>query len=405
MLFAAILDSGAVAAHEPEPRTPPQAETGNCVGALPIVVASDTAAQSDMYSAVTLAGALGTECIILAGERDEPFPATELECLDAAAPGGYVVGGKTAVPDHKLSDRKVTRISGADRWETARAVGAEVQRVLATLDDTARKRNAGTGTGTAGNRGCGDAADQPDRTPAVPVLEIESDMTWRQLIEAIAAKSETACIDDALGDELPDDLLDDMLDFTLFAPVGWPTVGPESSGRGADDERWPHEMWRCMAPETATAVYLSAYIRTEGLLTGIYGPADTDCISGLAHHQDLSETAARVLTREAALDDIELAEFLGELDERTTDLVVWCFPQLAEAGIAIAISDIYESLFEYTLSQQELDCMVDAAFEEARRTDFDFSAALEDDLDDDFEEQFINVIFAGADTCVSADNQ
>ena len=151
--LATGLTAQPAAAHEPEPRTPPQAETGNCVGALPIVVASDTAAQSDMYSAVTLAGAVGTECIILAGARNEPFPASELECLEAAASKGYVVGGTAAVPESKISGRSLKRISGADRWATARVGGAEVQRVLADLDDAARKRNAGTGT--AGTRGCG----------------------------------------------------------------------------------------------------------------------------------------------------------------------------------------------------------------------------------------------------------
>lgn len=108
-----------------------------------------------MYSAVTLAGALGTECVILAGARRESFPSAELECLDVAGSGGYVVGGTAAVPTSKIAGRSLRRIAGSDRWETAQAVGAEVQRVLATLDDAARKRNAGTGK--AGTRGCGGA--------------------------------------------------------------------------------------------------------------------------------------------------------------------------------------------------------------------------------------------------------
>ncbi len=162
LIAATTLYSAPAAAHEPSPRTPPQTKTGNCIGALPIVVASDAAAQSDMYSAVTLAGALGTDCIILAGGRDEPFPASELECLDAAASGGYVVGGTGAVPGSKISGRSLRRISGADRWKTAQAVGAEVQRVLATLDDAARKRNAGTGT--ASSRGCGTTASSDSQS-------------------------------------------------------------------------------------------------------------------------------------------------------------------------------------------------------------------------------------------------
>jgi len=163
MLVPAFLQQPA-AAHEPPPRTPPIAKTGNCVGALPIVVASDAAAQSDMYSAVTLAGALGTECLVLAGARGEPFPADELDCLDVAGVGGYVVGGTGAVPSAKLTGRSLKRIAGSDRWETAAAVGAEVQRVLGTLDDAARKRNAGTGK--AGTRGCGSDASSDSSTDA-----------------------------------------------------------------------------------------------------------------------------------------------------------------------------------------------------------------------------------------------
>ena len=42
----------------------------DCTGDIPVVVGSDAKAQSDIYSAVTLAGVLGTDCVILAGPRD-----------------------------------------------------------------------------------------------------------------------------------------------------------------------------------------------------------------------------------------------------------------------------------------------------------------------------------------------
>lgn len=156
-LIATVVVVPPAAAHDPAPRTPPQAKTGNCVGALPIVVASDAGAQSDMYSAVTLAGALGTKCIILAGARGGAFPAAEFECLKAAASGGYVVGGTSAVPNSKLAGRAMTRIAGNDRWATAEKVGQEVQRVLGTLSAAARQRNAGT-PAPGGGRGCGSSS-------------------------------------------------------------------------------------------------------------------------------------------------------------------------------------------------------------------------------------------------------
>ncbi len=59
---------------------------------VPIVVGSDDAAQSDIYSAVTLAGVLDTSCIVLAGPRDGPMPAAQRARLDAAQAGGWIVG-------------------------------------------------------------------------------------------------------------------------------------------------------------------------------------------------------------------------------------------------------------------------------------------------------------------------
>ncbi|WP_419552651.1 hypothetical protein [Candidatus Poriferisodalis sp.] len=102
----------------------------DCADDVPIVVSSDVRAQSDIYSAVTLAGVVGTDCIVLAGPRDGDMPATQRARLDAAAAGGYVLGGLTAVPAEKVANRGMTRIAEADRWATARLVGDEA-RVLA----------------------------------------------------------------------------------------------------------------------------------------------------------------------------------------------------------------------------------------------------------------------------------
>ena len=101
--------------------------TTDCTGDVPIVAASDDAAQSDLYSAVTLAGVIGTDCIVLAGARDESMPSAQRTRLDAAAPGGFIVGGRTAVPDAKLASREMTRLAGADRWNTAQLVGAKTR--------------------------------------------------------------------------------------------------------------------------------------------------------------------------------------------------------------------------------------------------------------------------------------
>ncbi len=96
----------------------------DCAGQTAVVAASDAAAQSDLYSAVTLAGALGSRCAILAGARTEPIPTDQLLRLDAAAGTVHVVGGLAAVPAVKIAGYRIERIAGADRWATAAQVGA-----------------------------------------------------------------------------------------------------------------------------------------------------------------------------------------------------------------------------------------------------------------------------------------
>ena len=120
------------------PVLPPPEVLGDCTDAVPVIVASDADAQSDIYSAVTLAGLLAeTSCIVLAGDRDEPFPGDQLRRLATAAAGGYVVGGPAAVSDAKLGGRDMTRVYGADRWQTATAVGAVAAALAAGEDPSA----------------------------------------------------------------------------------------------------------------------------------------------------------------------------------------------------------------------------------------------------------------------------
>ena len=134
------------------PVLPPPEVLGDCTDAVPVIVASDADAQSDIYSAVTLVGVLAEKsCIVLAGGRDEPFPRNQLRRLATAAAGGYVVGGPAAVSSVKLAGRDMTRVYGADRWETATAVGA-VAAALAAGEDSS---------------GPDDTDDEPDdNTPA-----------------------------------------------------------------------------------------------------------------------------------------------------------------------------------------------------------------------------------------------
>ncbi|WP_420623985.1 hypothetical protein [Candidatus Poriferisodalis sp.] len=102
-------------------------DTTDCTDNVPILVASDAAAESDLYSAVTLAGAIGTDCIVRAGARSESISADQMARLDASAGGGFIVGGMSAVPEAKVAGRDMTRLAGTDRWHTACLVGDQAR--------------------------------------------------------------------------------------------------------------------------------------------------------------------------------------------------------------------------------------------------------------------------------------
>lgn len=94
-----------------------------CAGAVPVAVASDASAQSDIYAAVTLAGVVGTSCLVDAGHRYGSMPVAGKAALLDSAASGYVVGGTASVGNHKIAGMQLQRLTGSDRWETARNVG------------------------------------------------------------------------------------------------------------------------------------------------------------------------------------------------------------------------------------------------------------------------------------------
>ncbi len=128
-LLPVVLDASAARASTGEVRWPSGMDL--CAGDTAVVAASDYAAQSDVYSAVTLAGVVGSQCLVDAGARGAPMPDASQALLAVAASDVYVVGGEAAVPDAKLHGRQVHRVGGADRFETARMVGVLATEVAA----------------------------------------------------------------------------------------------------------------------------------------------------------------------------------------------------------------------------------------------------------------------------------
>ena len=164
---------------EPEVVLPPRTYTdADCTDSVPILVASDAAAQSDLYSAMTLAGVLGTNCVVLAGARNESMPSDQLSRLNEAGSGGFIVGGTAAVPESKVAGQNLTRLAGADRWHTARLVGAQALIAAGGSDSGTVQASAGAEDPTTDCTGdvailvASDAAAQSDLYSAVTLAGV-----------------------------------------------------------------------------------------------------------------------------------------------------------------------------------------------------------------------------------------
>ena len=259
----------------------------------------------------------------------------------------------------------------------------------------------------ASNGGGDRSGDPADHAPGVPLLEIDSDTTWRSLVESILDKDELACIDDALGDELPSELLNGP----VIDPGGWPqwpVWGKEVLTVDISADRWPHDLWHCMSPQSATAVYLSVYMQetyAAGLLQhDDISVEDGECISKLPEDRTLSQPAERVLGTEQSFDTTGLAEFLAELDELTESRLFWCLSDSMTWSFAYVIDEFFDG----ELSTSELDCMTQAAVDAMREADIDredfYRALTADELDVGSFVQTYAASLAGTDTCLPADD-
>ena len=134
----------------------------DCEGETPIVVASDSKAQADIYAAVMLAGVLETDCVILAGERNQAFPADQLQRFDNSEGAGFIVGGTSAIPETKseqFDGREMTRITGETRWNTLAnvgrtATGKELESVDTTQPEAEDNTNGFTSASAAYAHSC-----------------------------------------------------------------------------------------------------------------------------------------------------------------------------------------------------------------------------------------------------------
>ena len=205
---AAALTPGAAGADSGGARWP--SDMNDCTDATAVVVASDFAAQSDVYSAVTLAGVLDTLCLVDAGARDQPIPSMSATMLDAARTDVYVVGGASALPDSKLHMRNAHRVAGTDRWTTARAVGQLAADIAAgntitftPIDAPAAALTPGAaGADSGGARWPSDMNDCTDATAVVVASDFAAQSDVYSAV-TLAGVLDTLCLVDAGARDQP----------------------------------------------------------------------------------------------------------------------------------------------------------------------------------------------------------
>ncbi len=145
------------------------------------MVGSDATAQSDIYSAITLAGVVGTDCVVLAGSRDSSMPASQQALFgDAAATGGYVLRSAAAVPDAKLAGRHMTRLGGTTRWETAQLAGQRASGDITAGTDTAAETIQEEGQDGGGSESDEEAPvkDSEQNNSETLLLNINANPVW-----------------------------------------------------------------------------------------------------------------------------------------------------------------------------------------------------------------------------------
>lgn len=248
---------------------------------------------------------------------------------------------------------------------------------------------AATGTESAA------AVNEPERAPAVPLLDLGDSLTWNELLRTVASDREQECVADTIDDE---DLPEDFLDHAVFSEPSlfgtWPTWHQEVVGIDVGDNHWPHQVWLCLDAETASAVYISVRLE-ETKRDGIsVSDGDTACIMRLPTDTELQEAVSDRLGSEYSFPDGEdLSDFLSELDLIVDAKLLPCLSDavafVLDTSLAVVLAD--------AVSEDERACLVDAIMG-------DDSLAVaplfrEDTPEDYFETQLLPAIESALETC------
>ena len=248
-----------------------------------------------------------------------------------------------------------------------------------------------------------DAPEPPVDAPsasAKPLLELGYEVTWSELLASVANERELSCINDAIDDEdLPDSFLDGAVMDETRHIGGWPTWHREILSIEVGDNHWPHQVWRCLEPATAAALYITIRLeelaRTEGISIA---DSDAACIMRLPDDPDLSTSVSESLGTEYSLDDGEDSlAILAELDGRVVDPRL--LPCLSEV-VTTVVGSVLAELLGDELSEDERYCMLNVLVDETTSGRLDVLPLFGDDVTDAYiDKEFIPALHASLETC------
>ena len=140
---------------------------------------------------------------------------------------------------------------------------------------------------------------------------------------------------DTTDEDLPEDIFDGAVLDSTTGTGSWPYWYRKIAGIEVGDNHWPHQVWRCLDADTASALYVSVKLEEIRLLAGIsVSQSDTACIMQLPTDTELQRAVSDRLGSEYSFADVEdLLALLGELDETVHPKLLPCLSDAEDEPI------------------------------------------------------------------------
>ena len=238
--------------------------------------------------------------------------------------------------------------------------------------------------------------------PAQPLVGLGVEVTWNELVASVADQSELACIGDAIDDEdLPEEFLDGVVMDTATNTGAWPIWHQQIVGIDIGDYHWPHQVWRCLEPDTAAALYISVRLEELARTTDGFSAAgiDAGCISRLPAQADLAAEVSKSLSTEFSFgDNDDGLAVLVELDAGTVDqALLGCSLE----AVSILVGSFLDATFDGGLAEHEHRCVLGEVIDSVVNGALDATPLFGDDIADDYlDTQFLPVLDAAIEACI-----